>query len=498
MDGGDTTRARFYHSLSFKVVFGLVVAFIVTISPFFYLQYTRQRAKLIAQRIELVTSQSNVIKASLRHSMVAHDRGELEAMLDSLGRQGGLVRVLILDKMGTIKASQQPEDVGTQLALTEPTCQLCHSSETESRSMTVLLRDDAGRELLRTVNPIENEPECHACHQPEESINGVIVTDFSIADLNRQALADLQELLLLSATAIAVTGLATTLVLRRMVLVRLRDLVETTRQLGRGDLDQRVRPRGRDEIDELAGSLNAMAESLKKRTGELTRAREEIAQKAAQLQRLLAMLVRIQEEERGRIAHDMHDSLIQLMAGALFESQSARERISSDPQSAAEKLAVVQKLLGQMEEEVRRTIHDLHPPLLDLAGLAPAIKKYARSYEETWGIPCSVQVQGTPAPLPSHAEVAIYRIVQEALVNVRTHSGSHQAHVLLDYRPEVLRVMVQDDGRGFDWQKALTNEETGAGHGYVAAAGCSPDQPLETPQRQVVVTLPLLGRHHSG
>jgi signal transduction histidine kinase len=119
-----------------------------------------------------------------------------------------------------------------------------------------------------------------------------------------------------------------------------------------------------------------MAESLKKRTGELTRAREEIAQKAAQLQRLLAMIVRIQEEERGRIAHDMHDGLIQLMAGALFESQAARERLPSDPQTAVEKLAVVQKLLGQMEEEVRRTIHDLHPPLLDLAGLAPAIEKY--------------------------------------------------------------------------------------------------------------------------
>ena len=459
MDAGDTTKARFYQSLSFKVVFGLVVALVVTTGPFFYLQYTRQRAKLIAQRIEFATSQSNVIKASLRHSMMTYDRSELETMLDSLGDQGGLVGVWILDKVGTIRASQRPGDVGAQLALTERTCQLCHGLETEKLSKTVLFRDDAGRELLRTVSPIENEPECHACHQPQESINGVIVTDFSIADLNRQALIDLQELLLLSATAIAVTGLATTLVLRRMVLVRLRDLVETTRQLGKGDLDQRVRLRGHDEIDELAGSLNAMAESLKKRTGELTRAREEIAQKAVQLQRLLARIVRVQEEERGRIAHDMHDGLIQLVAGALFESQAARERLPSDSQSAAGKLTVVQQLLGQMDEELRRTIHDLHPPLLDQAGLVPAIKKYARSYEETWGIPCSVQVRGTLARLPSHAEVAIYRIVQEALVNVRTHSEAHYAHVLLEYRPEVLRVMVQDDGRGFDGQKALANPD---------------------------------------
>ena len=457
MDADDTTKARFYQSLSFKVVFGLVVAFIVTISPFFYLQHTRQRAKLIAQRIEFATYQSNIIKASLRHGMITNDRSELQIILDSLGDQGGLVRVWILDKAGAIRASQQPGDVGTQLALTERTCQICHGREPEEHNKTVFFRDDAGRELLRTVSAIENEPQCHACHEPEESINGVIVTDFSIADLNRQALVDLQELLFLSAMAIAVTGLATTLVLRQIVLVRLRDLVETTRQLGRGDLDQRVRPRGRDEIDELAGSLNAMAESLKKRAEELTRAREEIAQRAAQLQRLLARIVRVQEEERGRIAHDMHDGLIQLVAGALFESQAAKERLPSDPQSAVEKLTVVQQLLGQMDEEVRRTIHDLHPPLLDQAGLVPAIKKYARSYEETWGIPCSVQAQGAPARLPSHAEVAIYRIVQEALVNVRTHSEAHYAHVLLEYRPEVLRVMVRDDGRGFDGQKALAN-----------------------------------------
>ncbi|MFQ5341874.1 MAG: hypothetical protein ACE5F6_10055, partial [Anaerolineae bacterium] len=136
MDADDTTRARFYHSLSFKVVFGLIVAFIVTISPFFYLQHTRQRAELIAQHIELATSQSNIIKAGLRHGMMTRDRGALKAMLDSLGHQGGLVRVWVLDKTGTIKASQQPEDVGTQLALTEPTCQLCHSSEAEKRSKT--------------------------------------------------------------------------------------------------------------------------------------------------------------------------------------------------------------------------------------------------------------------------------------------------------------------------------------------------------------------------
>jgi two-component system sensor histidine kinase DegS len=329
--------------------------------------------------------------------------------------------------------------------------------EAKERSGTTLLRDDTGRQFLRAASPIENEPECHRCHRPEESINGVIVTDLSTADLDRHVVVDLQEALLISVAAIAVTGFAATLVLRRTVLARLKLLVETTRHLGRGDLDRRLKPRGHDEIDELMGSLNAMAQSLKQRTGDLTRAREEIARKAAQLQRLLVRTVRIQEEERERIAHDMHDGVIQFISGALFESQAARERLPGDPQIAEEKLAVVQQLLTQVEEEVRRSIGDLHPPLLDLAALAPAIKKHARLWEERWGIPCSVQVQGMPISLPPHMQVAIYRIVQEALVNIRVHSAAHWAHILLECREEELRVMVRDDGRGFDWQQALTS-----------------------------------------
>jgi len=457
MEAGITAKARFYQGLGFKLVFGLVVALLLASSPFFYLLYSRHRAKLITQRIEFATSQSNLIKASLRHSMLTHDRGELQAILDALGHQGGLVDVFILDKTGTVWASQQPADVGTQLDLQERTCQLCHSQEPKNRSRTVLFRDESRREFLRTVNLIENDPQCHNCHPPEQSINGVIVTDFSIADLNLQALADLREFILVSLAGIAVTGIATSLVLRYLVLTRLKGLVRATRRLGQGDLDQRVEPRGRDELDELLNAFNAMAAGLKRRTEELTRAREEIARKAAQLQDLLARMTRIQEEERGRIAHDMHDGLIQLIAGALFESQSAKERLNSDPQSAMEKLTVVQRLLSQMEGEVRRTIHNLHPPYLDQAGLIQAVQKCTDSFQEMWGIPCKVQIKGDPKRLPPHAEVAIYRIIQEALVNIGTHSGAQRAHVILDYDQEAFKAMVQDDGRGFDWQKALAN-----------------------------------------
>ncbi len=451
----DVARTRFYEGLSFKVVTGLVVVLIATIGPFFYLQYTREQAKLIAQRIELSVSQSEVVTASLRHSMISRDRGELDTVLDSLGRQRALVRVWILNKEGTVRASLMEEEVGTQLDATEPTCRLCHAGGGDKGSKTMFYRDDSDREFLRAVSAVENEPECYNCHQPAESINGLVVVDFSISDVKRQVLADWQEVLLLSAAAVAIAAVATWLVLRRTVIARLKELVKTTRLLGRGDLDQRMQQSGHDEIDELASSLNAMAEALQNRAGELTEAREQIAQKAAELETLLARMIRIQEEERGRIAHDMHDNLIQLLVGTLLESQAALERLPAEPEAAAKHVEVVQRLLGQIEEELRRTIHDLHPPLLDMTGLVPAIKKHARSFKRAWGISCLVQVQGSVRPLPSHVEVAIYRIIREALVNVRAHSGASRARVMLDYRPSSLRVTILDNGRGFDVAQAL-------------------------------------------
>ncbi len=449
------SKPRFYQGLSFKVVAGLVVVLVVTTGPFFYLQYTRQRAELVAQRVALATSQGEIVKAALRHSMNSRDPSELKSVLDSLGGQAGLIRVWILDKTGVVRASQQEEDVGLEFAVTDPTCQLCHAGDMEDGGRTAFFRDESGRELLRAVTPLENEPECHTCHEPTQSINGVVVVDSSISDVKQQALSDWQELLLLSVAAVAIAALATWLLLRRMVLVRLKGLAETTRLLGGGDLDQRAPLRGYDEIDDLVGSLNAMAEALRDRAGELTQAREEIAQKATELQGLLDRIVRTQEEERGRIAHDMHDNLVQLLAGSLLESQAALERLPADPEAAAEKVAVVQKLLGQIEEEVRKTIHDLHPPHLDVAGLVPAVRKLASSSRRQWGIAASVHVHGVPASLPPHSEVVIYRIVREALVNARIHSGARRVRILLDYRPLSLRVTIRDSGRGFDLERAL-------------------------------------------
>lgn len=198
-------------------------------------------------------------------------------------------------------------------------------------------------------------------------------------------------------------------------------------------------------------ALNQELEArVQDRTAELECAQQEIAQKARQLQRLLTKTVQIQERERARIAHDMHNGVIQFLVGALYEVQAAKDACTVAPERAQERLRTALELMQQVEAEIRRTIYDLRPPILDAKGLAPALRQYVARYREMTGIPCTLHVSGTPRRLRSEAEVAIYRVVQEALHNVQAHAEATKAEVLVRFGARGLWLMIRDNGRGFN------------------------------------------------
>lgn len=193
---------------------------------------------------------------------------------------------------------------------------------------------------------------------------------------------------------------------------------------------------------------------VEERTRELTRAKEDIIAKAEQLRSLLAKTIRIQEEERARIARDMHDGVIQLITAARYELQAVKVAVGSGSAAATqEKLNAVREVLEEIEKEIRHVIYDLHPPILDAVGLVPVLQNHASNFQVVSGINCDVQVQGDPYRLPSPAEVAVFRMVEEALHNVGAHARARTASVILDYRPAMFCVTVQDDGHGFDYQR---------------------------------------------
>jgi signal transduction histidine kinase len=186
----------------------------------------------------------------------------------------------------------------------------------------------------------------------------------------------------------------------------------------------------------------------------LTLAREELAQESAELERALSYLVRLQEEERARIAADVHDGVVQTMVGSLCEIQAAMAHLAADPKTTEAKQARARDLLRDSITELRRVIYDLRPVTLDTAGLVPAIENLREDLERLAGTPIRLLVAGSPCRFAPETEIGVYRIVQEAVNNAIKHAASDEIQVLIRFSAGELIVHVADDGSGFSLQEA--------------------------------------------
>jgi signal transduction histidine kinase len=215
----------------------------------------------------------------------------------------------------------------------------------------------------------------------------------------------------------------------------------------------------------------ALAQEVEKRTQELVDAQERVAAQAIQLRSLLTTTVHIQQEERARIARDMHDGVIQLSTAARYELQAASTSIASGAvASAEEKIDAARNLLKEIEEEIRRAIHNLHPPILGAVGLVSALQSLAKNFQEVSKIKCQLQIEGEPYRLHPQTEAALFRVVQEALQNVGTHARAKTAGICLGFRSAELLIAVEDDGEGFDYQQWIESPR-GEHLGLLAMSG---------------------------
>jgi signal transduction histidine kinase len=182
---------------------------------------------------------------------------------------------------------------------------------------------------------------------------------------------------------------------------------------------------------------------------QLALTREELLHKTIQLQGLLKRLISAQESERSRISHDMHDSTTQLILAAVYATQAVMNGMEANPSQAKVQLQTVQMLLHQIEIEIRETIRNLRPIILDQEGVSVAIKQYLDRLSVIKNIKCTFSIEGTPTRLPEEFEVTIYRFIQEALQNVTMHSQAKKVSVIIQFLETNVLVTVQDDGVGF-------------------------------------------------
>jgi signal transduction histidine kinase len=516
--------------------------------------------------------------------------------------------------------------MGDIVDIADVTCQVCHDQEDTLWNGTLTF-DAAGTEVYRNANAIQNKQGCQACHDPQSSITGVLVTDFPMEPIRTQLAVWRRRSLLWAVVSILLVAAVIDLLMSRMVVRRLERFVQMVKKVGTGNLDARVRNQSADEIGQLAHSFNSMADGLKEKAHleqslqdhtrqlqaqaeklstlntiadtvseslnlqeildnallkvlELMRLRagwivlsreqseeldlfasyglprhiavehvysvqnrcvcpdvlrsgrskvlssqdaqecptaenlrkqglvlracvslqakekilgvmslagdaqdtdklpqdtldtlaaigrqigmavenatlyEELRKEETLRRQLLDRLITVQEEERKRIALELHDqtgqpltSLIMTL-GMLGETPSLNQ-VRAQTQDLRETAAQLMKKVHDLALELR-------PSILDDLGLESALRHLNKGYQDRFRIPVDLQVVGLDDErLPSEVETALYRIVQEALTNVARHAQAENVSVVLERRDSAVRLIIEDDGQGFDVNSLL-------------------------------------------
>jgi len=176
---------------------------------------------------------------------------------------------------------------------------------------------------------------------------------------------------------------------------------------------------------------------------------EELREKEVLRRQLLERLISVQEEERKRIARELHDQTGQPLTSLIMTL-----RVLEGASTAADARAHIEDLRDTVAQILKR-VHDLalelRPSVLDDLGLLAGLRHHVGRFEHRFRLPVDLQVLGLEGHrLPPEAETALYRIVQEALTNVARHAQAHNVSVLLERRSSSVMLIVEDDGIGFD------------------------------------------------
>lgn len=248
--------------LHVKLIVATVSSLLLVVGIFFYFLRTYHKAQLTEGLITSTTNLSMLIEQGLEYAMFSRREDLLQTMVHRLAEDPEVEHIYILDRTGTIRVSSDASRVGYTINRASPTCKLCHSEEANQHSTTAVFKTAGGREVLRNVTPLFNKTECHACHSPTQSINGVLIMDFSMERINAQLTQDVWAMLAMTGVLVLVLAGAVGVYTNRLVLSKLKAVVKATQRVRAGDLSARVEIAGSDEFAQLAESFNQMTSQL--------------------------------------------------------------------------------------------------------------------------------------------------------------------------------------------------------------------------------------------
>jgi signal transduction histidine kinase len=298
-----------------------------------------------------------------------------------------------------------------------------------------------------------------------------------------ERLLRLRNRILVVAPLLVGLGLLFGLGAARSLLQPLARLDEAADGIARGDIDHPIPDLGADEIGQLSRSFESMRLALQRSFAEVREANERlearVSERTRQLEalyaelrehdeargRLLRKVISAQEEERKRIARELHDETCQMISAVGMSLDTILSAPAPDEVRA--RVADARGLANRTLAGVHQLILDLRPSVLDDLGLVPAIRWLAARHLEPLGVSVRCELEELDRRIPVEVETALFRVVQEALTNVARHARAESVLIQLSREGETLEIEIEDDGIGFEPQAVATAQPGGRGLGLL-------------------------------
>ncbi|OJX47123.1 MAG: hypothetical protein BGO78_16725 [Chloroflexi bacterium 44-23] len=235
-------------------------------------------------------------------------------------------------------------------------------------------------------------------------------------------------------------GVAVAFFLTRILARPILELVEATRSVSRGDFSKRIHPWAKDELGTLAQAFNKMSEDLAQ-VHDLRQEREGLQRQ------LLEKVISTQEEERRRIARELHDSTSQSLTSLLVGLRMLEANSTDTDRKQASDL---RNIAAQTLDEVHALAMQLRPRSLDDLGLSAALERLVFDWQSRNKVPVDLAITLGGLRLSEGVETALYRIIQETLTNVVRHAQAHSVSILVERRNDIIIAVIEDDGKGFE------------------------------------------------
>jgi signal transduction histidine kinase len=342
--------------------------------------------------------------------------------------------------------------------------------------------------------------ECHQCHTDDDGSAGtaghgearrteevMAFAPLSVAPWGvaiRQPASEvmapvsyLRRLMLLGGAGALAAAFVVTWLISRHIIEPIQALDQASEQLATGSLGVPIPSGGIDEVASLTTNLErmrvrleatlkdhqrwneALEEMVADRTRELAGLYEQLQGREAICKRLLGKVLTAQEEERARLARELHDGMGQSLTAIIMTTMAVENSLPGTLCSAKEKLRDVRDIATQTLHDLRSLIFDLRPEVLDDLGLALALHSQIKKHLEPAGVRAHLRAAGLKDELPAEVETAVFRVVQEAITNIARHAHASEASITLSKKDDRLIVRVEDNGIGFEPADVLNGQQ---------------------------------------